>query len=122
MRMKVDTEGLTFLLVKDATPVVDWETKQAKTDEDGVPLYQAQLVALGDGAADIINVRLAGRPEGLTVNGFVAIEGLTVQPWQMGERAGLSFRAASIRDGLPARAATGAARSGTSNGAARGAE
>ncbi len=99
MKLKVDTAGVLFLLVRDAVPVLDWATKEVKADDDGVPLYQVQLVAMGDGEAEVINVKVVGQPEGLTVNGPVRIEGLTVQPWSMGDKHGLAFRAAAIHDG-----------------------
>ncbi len=99
MKLTVDTTGITFLLVRDAVPVRDWDTKQAKADRDGVPLFSVQLVAMVPGDAEIITVKVAGQPEGLTVNGPVTVEGLTVQPWTMGERSGVAFRAEAVRDG-----------------------
>jgi hypothetical protein len=113
MRLPIDTTGLMFLLVRDAEPVRDFETKQVKADSDGVPLFQVELVAMGNGEADIIRVKVAGEPEGLTVNGPVTVTGLVAQPWQMdGGRSGVSFRADGIRDGAP----TGKARASASSG------
>ncbi len=102
MKLRVDVSEVTFLLVRDASPVVDFNTKQAKADEDGVPLWEVQVVALMPGEAEILKVRVPGRPEGLTVNGPVRLEGLTAQPWTMGDRHGVAFRAASVRDGAAA--------------------
>ena len=50
MRLPIDTAGLMFMLVRDAEPVRDFETKQVKADPDGVPLFQVDLVAFGDDA------------------------------------------------------------------------
>jgi hypothetical protein len=110
MRMTVDTTGFTFLLVDEVRPVRDFETKQAKADRDGVPLFQLRLVAMSPGDAEIISVKVAGEPEGLTVGGPVTVEGLTVQPYTLKgrdgqERSGVAFRAERVRDGARAHAA-----------------
>lgn len=103
MRLPIDTTGLLFLLVRDAEPVRDYETKAPKADADGVPLFSVEVVAMGHGEADVIRVKVAGQPENLTVNGPVTVSGLVAQPWQMdGGRSGVSFRADSIRDGAAA--------------------
>jgi hypothetical protein len=113
MRLPIDTTGLMFLLVKNVEPVRDFETKRVKADTDGVPLFQVDLVAMGNGEADIIRVKIAGEPEGLTVNGPVTVAGLVAQPWSMDNgRSGVSFRAESIRDGAP----TGKTRATASSG------
>jgi hypothetical protein len=102
MKLPIDTAGLMFLLVKDAEPVRDFETKRVKADADGVPLFQVDLVAMGNGEADIIRVRVPGEPEDLTQGGPVTVEGLVAQPWAMENgRSGVSFRADAIRDGAP---------------------
>jgi hypothetical protein len=117
MRLPIDTTGLMFLLVKDVEPVRDFETKRVKADTDGVPLFQVDLVAMGNGEADIIRVKVAGEPEGLTVNGPVTVAGLVAQPWSMDNgRSGVSFRAESIRDDAPTPGRTRAASSSGSGG------
>ena len=104
MKLPIDTTGLMFLLVKDAEPVRDFETKRVKADSDGVPLFQVDLVAMGNGEADIIRVKVAGEPKALTINGPVTVEGLVAQPWSMDNgRSGVSFRADAIRDELKAK-------------------
>lgn len=110
MKLRVDTAGMTFLLVRDAVPVRDYETKRAKANADGVPLFQVQLVAMGDGEAEIVSVKVAGEPEGLTAGGPVTVEGLTAQAWSVEGKSGVAFYAESIRDG--ARSLTAAARNG----------
>lgn len=113
MRLPIDTTGLRFLLVRDAEPVRDFETKRVKSDADGVPLWQVELVAMGNDEADIIRVRVAGEPEGLTQGGNVTVIGLVSQPWSMDNgRSGVSFRADAIRDGT----ATGRTRASSSSG------
>jgi hypothetical protein len=118
MRLPIDTTGLRFLLVKDAEPVRDFETKRVKADADGVPLWQVELVAMGRDEADIIRVKVPGEPEGLTQGGSVTVAGLVAQPWSMDNgRSGVSFRADAIRDGAPtggrARASSASSGSGS---------
>lgn len=108
VKLKVDTAGMTFLLVKDARPVRDYETKQAKANSDGVPLFSVQLVAMGDGEAEILSVKVAGQPEGLTAGGPVTVDGLTAQAWSVDGKSGVAFHADAIRDG--ARTTAGIAR------------
>lgn len=62
MRLPVDTSAITFLCAGAPEPVLDFETRQPKADESGETLYSVQLVALADGAADIISVKTAGKP------------------------------------------------------------
>jgi len=60
MRLPVDTSAIAFLCAVEAEPVVDFETKRPRADENGEPLYMVQLIAMSDGAADIIAVKVPG--------------------------------------------------------------
>jgi hypothetical protein len=42
--------------------VVDFETRRPKADENGEPLYVIQLLAMGDGSADLLAVKVPGVP------------------------------------------------------------
>ncbi len=66
-----------------------------------------QLVALGDGEADIIRVAVPGDP-GVKQAEMVRVDGMTAQAWEMEGRNGMAFRAQSIRS-LNARAEKAAA-------------
>jgi hypothetical protein len=61
-----------------------------------------QLVALGDGEAEIIRVAVPGDP-GVAQGEMVRVEGMTAQAWEMEGRSGMAFRASAIRS-LSARA------------------
>ena len=104
MRLPIDTSALAFLLVKDAVPVRD-DKGQPRADRNGVPQYQLQVVAMAaEEPAEVITVKVAGEPEGLTVGGPVQLVGLTVQPYSLpgrdGQlRSGVSFRVDAVRDG-----------------------
>jgi hypothetical protein len=65
MKLPVDTSAIAFLCAVEAEPVVDFETKRPRADENGEPLYVVQLIAMTDGAAEILAVKVAGMPSGL---------------------------------------------------------
>src|SRR5829696_5552665 len=92
MKLPVDTSAIAFLCAIEAEPVVDFETKRLRADENGEPLYVVQLIAMTDGAAEILAVKVPGLPQGHPVK----VHGLVAQPWSMNDRAGVAFRAARI--------------------------
>jgi hypothetical protein len=102
MKLPVDTSAIAFLCAVEAEPVVDFETRRPKADENGEPLYVVQLIALTDGAAEIIAVKVPGMPSQAIRQGHpVKVSGLVAQPWTMADRAGVAFRAARIEPAVP---------------------
>jgi hypothetical protein len=104
VRLKLATEGDGELAVaqEQAEPVVDFETKRPRADENGEPLYLVQLIAMTDGAAEIIGVKVAGMPSQAIRQGHpVKVHGLVAQPWTMADRSGVAFRAARIESAVP---------------------
>ena len=81
--------------------MVDFETKRPRADENGEPLYLVQLIAMTDGAAEILAVKVAGLPSGIRQGHPVKVSGLVAQPWTMGDRSGVTFRAARIEPAVP---------------------
>jgi len=96
MRLPVDTSSIAFLCALEPQPVLAFDTKQQRADENGEPLYVVQLIALTDGAAEILAVKVAGLPSGIRQGHPVKVTGLVAQPWSMNDRAGVAFRAARI--------------------------
>jgi hypothetical protein len=102
MKLPVDTSAIAFLCAVEAEPVVDFETKRPRADENGEPLYVVQLIALSDGAAEIIPVKVPGLPgPGIRQGHPVKVSGLVAQPWTMGDRSGVAFRAAKVEPAIP---------------------
>jgi hypothetical protein len=114
MRLPIDTSGLTLLVGLAPEPVVDFETRRPKADENGELLYQLQLVALGSEGAEVITVKVAGEPKGLAAGVPVKVSALVALPWSMGDRSGVSFKASRI-EALSAPSASSAA-AGSSTG------
>jgi hypothetical protein len=61
-----------------------------------------QLIAMTDGAAEIIAVKVAGMPSQAIRQGHpVKVHRLVAQPWTMADRSGVAFRAARIEPAVP---------------------
>jgi hypothetical protein len=97
MKLPVDTSAIAFLCAMPPEPVLDFETKRPRADDNGEPLYVVQLVALAENSAEILAVKVPGMPgPGLRQGHPVKVLGLVAQPWTMGDRSGVAFRAARI--------------------------
>src|SRR5215813_4940779 len=66
MRLPIDTSRLQFLVVSAAEPLKQYEESKPReswaprVDTNGEVLWRVQLVALGDGEAEIIRVAVPG--------------------------------------------------------------
>ena len=96
MRLPIDTTGIAFVVAGVPEPVRDFDTKQQKADENGVPLFAVPLMVLGEGQPEIISAKVAGAPPALSPGQSAKVTGLVATPWSMGERSGVSFRATKI--------------------------
>src|SRR5947208_15448514 len=101
MRLPIDTSRLQFLAVAPAEPLRQFEEGKPReawaprTDANGEVLWRAQLVALGDGEAEIIRVAVPGDPK-VSQGDTVRVDALTAHPWEMEGRSGVSFRCLAI--------------------------
>jgi hypothetical protein len=103
VKLPIDTSAISFLCALPPEPVVDFETKRPRADDNGEPLYSVQLVALGEGSAEIIAVKVPGMPSPAIRQGApVKVTGLVAQPWTMADRSGVAFRAARIEPAMAA--------------------
>jgi hypothetical protein len=103
MRLPIDTSAISFLCALAPEPVLDFETKRPRADENGEPLYVIQLLAMGEDSADLIAVKVPGVPSPAIRQGApVKVHGLVAQPWTMADRAAVSFRAARVEPAVPA--------------------
>ena len=101
MRLPIDTSRLKFLVVAPAEPLRQYEEGKPReawaprTDVNGEVLWRVQLVALGDGEAEIIRVAVPGDPK-VAQGEMVAVDRLTAQPWELDGRSGMAFRCLAI--------------------------
>jgi hypothetical protein len=101
VKLPVDTSAIAFLCAMPPEPVVDFETKRPRADDNGEPLYVVQLVALGEQSAEILAVKVPGMPSsGIRQGHPVKVVGLVAQPWTMGDRSGVAFRAARVEPAI----------------------
>ena len=97
MKLPVDTSAIAFLCAMPPEPVVDFETKRPRADENGEPLYTVQLLVMGEDSADLIAVKVPGVPsQAIRQDAPVKVTGLVAQPWTMADRSGVSFRAVRV--------------------------
>jgi hypothetical protein len=96
MKLPVDTSSIAFLCALEPQPVLAFDTKQPRADENGEPLYVVQLIALAEGEAEILASKVPGLPSGIRQGHPVKVTGLVAQPWTMNDRSGVAFRAARI--------------------------
>ncbi len=106
MKLPIDTTGITFIAAGPPEAVVDFETKVAKVDDSGQAIYSVQVAALADGGAEVIQVKVAGEPKGIAQGSVLKLVGLTAQPWAMGDRSGVAFRAARVEPSGASRTAS----------------
>ena len=102
MRFPIDTSRLKFLVVAPAEELLQFEEGKPReawaqrTDANGEVLWRVQVVALGDGDAEIIRVTVAGDPK-VGQGEMVRVQGMTQQAWEMDGRTGQTYRAEAIR-------------------------
>ena len=96
MRLPIDTASVKFAAAGMAEPVLDYETKAPKLDENGVALFNVPLFAAGSGIKDSITVKVSGEPKGLTEFTLVKVTNLVASTWEVGNNHGVSFRADRI--------------------------
>ena len=103
MKLLVDTSSIAFLCALEPQPLLAFDTKQPRADENGEPLFVVQLIALGEGEAEILAVKVPGQPgPGIRQGHPVKVHGLVAQPWTMNDRSGVAFRAARVEPAVPA--------------------
>ncbi|ETA04226.1 hypothetical protein E0F15_08865 [Frankia sp. B2] len=80
-----------------AAPVIDRESGSQRGNADGLPLWTVPVaVAMADGTAEVITVRIAGEAPTVQPGTPVRLTGLVGRSWQMQGRHGISYSAASI--------------------------
>jgi hypothetical protein len=96
MRLPIDTTSVKFAAAGPAEPVLDYETRAPKLDENGVALFNVPLFAAGTGVKDSITVKVAGEPKGLSEFTLVKVTNLMATTWEVGSNHGVSFRAERV--------------------------
>jgi hypothetical protein len=96
MPLPIDCSKISFYAGNDPNPVKVHNTEDQRV-KDGKPVFDTNVVAFFEvGDAEVIKVRMAGAPVGLKKNQPIKITGLDVRPWEMDNRAGLTYWATAI--------------------------
>ena len=106
-QLPIDSSGLTFIAVIPPEPVFDRKTNQQEADANG-ELYSIELVCIGAEGDEILSVTFPGTPPAGIRQGMpVKVLGLMVTDWAIGDRVGLTLRAAKVEPLSAADAETG---------------
>lgn len=90
--------------------LVSAATGEVKRDREGIPVFTVPVALKQEGRrAELIEISVSGEPVGLVEGGLVQVVGLEAFVWEMGERRGVTWRAAAV---TPAPAPSGGRRSG----------
>lgn len=95
----VDTSRLGVLrcAVEAEAKISNFETQEVKKDREGNTIYTVGVMVRQDGRrVSVIEVAVTGEPKGVTEGTEVRITGLEAFAWSMGDRHGISFKAAAI--------------------------
>jgi hypothetical protein len=85
-----------FAAAGPAEPVLDYETRAPKLDENGVALFSVPLFAAGSGIKDSITVKVSGDVKGLSEFTLLKVTNLIATTWEVDSNHGVSFRADRI--------------------------
>ena len=96
MKFPIDTTNLQFGSGGKPEPVIDFDTKQPRVDENGTPLFKVPMFVITPDGNEKFEIKVAGEPKGLTNFGLVKVTNLVAQNWDMGNMHGISFRADRI--------------------------
>jgi hypothetical protein len=102
MSLPIDTTKLTVLCGNPPAPVVDRDTGEHRTNREGLPLFRTELVVMGQGRPEVLGVRTARDPKGLSVGTPVTVTAFTISTFTTRDgTTGVFYEAAAIE---PARA------------------
>ena len=104
-RIPMDTT-MSFRCARGPEPDMDRESGRQKV-RDGQPVFRVRVVAMGEDLTEVLPVKVAGEPAGLSPDTPVRVKGLVAVPWKNDRGdTDLTFWAASIEPARPERAAS----------------
>lgn len=108
MRFPIDKTAISFTCGTGPQPVKNYENGGQKADENGEPLFSVGVLAMANGEAELISVKVAGKvPAGVTPGAALKIDGLVAAHWSVEGKSGLYFRFSKIEPAVAsARAVT----------------
>jgi hypothetical protein len=101
----VDTSRLGVLrcAVQPEAKISNFDTQEVKKDKEGNTIYTVGVMVRQEGRrVSVIEIAVTGEPRGVAEGTEVRVTGLEAFAWSMGDRHGISFRAAAITPVPPA--------------------
>jgi hypothetical protein len=101
MRLRLITEGYTFMVTKQPEPKVDGNKQQQyrrnPDGSQGAPMWTTQVLALNETeGGETIKVSTAGMKPEMTVATMVRPVGLEAIPWNRNGSHGVAYRAEEL--------------------------
>jgi hypothetical protein len=97
MRFPIEAHAMTHVCATPPQPVKDYQSGHQKADENGEPLFSVGVLAMANGEAELITVKVAGKmPAGLVGGAALKVTDLVVQHWSIEGKSGMAFRASRI--------------------------
>jgi hypothetical protein len=106
----VDTSRLGVLrcAVAPEAKISNFETQEVKKDRDGNTIYTVAVMVRQQGRrVSVIEIAVPHEPKGLVEGAEVTVTDLEAFAWNMGDRHGISYRAAAIAPARPAAGKSG---------------
>jgi len=101
MKLPVDTSAIAFLCAMPPEPVSTSRPSDPAPTRTASRCMWCSSSALAENSAEILAVKVPGMPSsGIRQGHPVKVVGLVAQPWTMGDRSGVAFRAARIDPAL----------------------
>jgi hypothetical protein len=97
MRFPIDDAAMTYTCGTTPQPVKNYADGGQKADENGEPMFSVGVLAMANGEAELISVKVAGKFHAGVVPGApLKIVGLVAAHWSIDGKSGLAFRASRI--------------------------
>ena len=108
MRFPIDDGAMTYTCGTAPQPVKDYGNGGQKATEDGEPLFSVGVLAMANGEAELISIKVAGKVAAGVVPGTpLKVLGLAALYWSIDGKSGMAFRATRIEPlAVSARAAS----------------
>ncbi|MGH2690784.1 MAG: hypothetical protein ACRDKW_18535, partial [Actinomycetota bacterium] len=89
MRFPID-KSIQYTCATAPQPVKDYASGGQKADENGEPLFSVGALAMANGEAELISVKVAAKvPAGVVPDVQLRVDGLVVAHWSIEGKSGL---------------------------------
>jgi hypothetical protein len=102
MALPVDTNKLTVLCGNTPVPILDRDSGEHRTNQEGLPLFRTEVVVMGQGRPEVLGVRTAREPKGLSIGAPVTVTAFTISTFTTRDgTTGVFYEAGAIEATRP---------------------